>query len=165
MGWYVPYSPAAHQALIALQCVVSKWPFNSVSDPFYAQEVQMLCPGTKLSSPSTVSCDILAMYENGLKIVKWYFSVSLDILCDTTPDPLDRELAGAVHLVIDGWTSPQMASYLGIVVMWFSGGMLHHWNLEILEFIWYIKLLHSSREISATSHIQFKKQSHQSTLG
>ena len=50
----LPYSPAAHRTLIALRCATSRQPFNSVSDPFYACEVQMLCPGTKLPSPSTV---------------------------------------------------------------------------------------------------------------
>jgi len=130
------YSPAAHRALIALRCAVSKRPFNSVSDPLYAQEVQMLRPGTKLPSPSTVSRDIAAMYEGGSNIVKRYFSVSLDILSSTNPNLLDQGFTGAVHLVIDGWTSPLMASYLGIVVMWFSGGILHR---RILEFIRYVK--------------------------
>ena len=123
----------------------------------------MLRPGTKLPSPSTVSRDIAAMYENGSEIVKWYFSVSLDILYNTIADPLNQEFTGAVHLVIDGWTSPLMVSYLGIVVMWFSGGMLHR---RILEFVRYVKPLHSNEEILMMLHAsQFEKQSHRSTLG
>ena len=75
----IPYSSAAHRVLIALRCATSKRLFNSVSDEFYAREVQMLRPGTKLPSPSTVSHDIAKMYENGSHMVKQYFLVSLDI--------------------------------------------------------------------------------------
>lgn len=103
------------------------------------------------------------MYENGLGVVKWYFSVSLDIPYNTIADHLDQEFIGAVHLVIDGWTSPLMASYLGIVVMWFSGGMLHR---RILEFVRYAKLSHPSGEILMMLCVpQFEEQPHQSTLG
>lgn len=42
-----------------------------------------------------------------------------------------------VHLVIDGWTSPLMSSYLGIVIVWFSEGVLHR---RILEFIRYVSI-------------------------
>jgi len=158
----VPYSPAAHRALIALRCAVSKRPFNSVSDPFYAQEVHMLRPGTKLPSPSTVSRDVAAMYENGSEIVKQYFSVSSNILSGSTADPFDQEFVGAVHLVIDGWTSPLMASYLGIVVTWFSGGMLHRW---ILEFVRYVRPSHSCEGILTMLHVsQFEEQPHRSAL-
>ena len=107
----------------------------------------MLRPGTKLPSPSTVSRDIAAMYEDGSKIVKQYFSVSLDALSSTVADSPYQEFAGAVHLVIDGWTSPLMASYLGIVVMWFSGGVLHR---RILEFIRYIQISPSNHGYSLT---------------
>jgi len=37
-----------------------------------------------------------------------------------------------VHLVIDGWTSPLVASFLGIVVVWCDGGVIYR---AILEFI------------------------------
>lgn len=75
----IPYLPAAHCTLIALWCATLRWPFNAVSDPLYASEVQMLCPGTKLPSPSTISCDVIALYEDGSKIVRQHFSVSRDI--------------------------------------------------------------------------------------
>jgi hypothetical protein len=37
-----------------------------------------------------------------------------------------------IHLVLDGWTAPIVASFLGIVVVWFSDGIVHR---AILEFI------------------------------
>ena len=38
----------------------------------------------------------------------------------------------AVHVVLDGWTAPLVSSYLGIVVVWYSEGVIHR---AILEFI------------------------------
>jgi len=49
------YSRSKHCALIAARCASSRRPFNSVSDPYYIQEVRMLCPEATLPSPQTVS--------------------------------------------------------------------------------------------------------------
>jgi hypothetical protein len=74
------YSEAKHRALIALRCASSHRPFRSVKDPFYVHEVEMLRPGTKLPSPSTVSRDVCALYDRGAHFVKDYFAVST--VCD-----------------------------------------------------------------------------------
>jgi len=74
------YSRSKHRALIAARCASSKRPFNSVADPYYVQEVEMLRPGTKLPSPAMVSRDIGAMYKFGAEVVREYFSV-----CDSLP--------------------------------------------------------------------------------
>ncbi|KZS99691.1 uncharacterized protein LAESUDRAFT_718541, partial [Laetiporus sulphureus 93-53] len=42
------------------------------------------------------------------------------------------EPTSTVHLIIDGWTAPFVASYLGIIIVWFDGTRL--WR-AILEFI------------------------------
>ncbi|KIJ06880.1 hypothetical protein PAXINDRAFT_91339, partial [Paxillus involutus ATCC 200175] len=39
---------------------------------------------------------------------------------------------GSIHLVIDGWTSPFSALYLGVVVVWFAEGKI--WR-SVLEFL------------------------------
>ncbi|KAF9789383.1 hypothetical protein BJ322DRAFT_980892, partial [Thelephora terrestris] len=69
------YSRSKHHALIAARCASSRRPFNSVSDPYYIQEVQMLCPEANLPSPQTVSRDVLAMYSFGAEAVRNYFLV------------------------------------------------------------------------------------------
>ncbi|KAG1815862.1 hypothetical protein EV424DRAFT_1325158 [Suillus variegatus] len=71
------YTQAAHHALIALRCAVSKRPFNSVTDPHYLAEVQLLWPGIIIPNPCTVACDVSVIYLEGLKHVKVYFSVCL----------------------------------------------------------------------------------------
>lgn len=70
------YSPARHRALIALRCAASRRPFNTVADPYYLQEVELLRPGTVVPNPRTVSRDVLAIYQKAAIGVKEYFSVS-----------------------------------------------------------------------------------------
>ncbi|KAG5649142.1 hypothetical protein H0H81_005989, partial [Sphagnurus paluster] len=111
------YSPAAHCALIALCCAHNHRSFESVADKFYAVEVEMLRPSTSLPHPTTVSRDIKAIYEEGSIGVREYF----------------KKRGRNVHLVIDGWTAPLVASYLGICVVWYDGGKIHHAILELKE--------------------------------
>src|SRR5262245_20565383 len=63
-------------AIIAMCCAASKHPFQSVSDPYYIQEVEMLHPRTELPSPSTVSHNVRAIFEDGSNKVKEYFEVA-----------------------------------------------------------------------------------------
>jgi len=79
-GSTIPYSPAAHCALIALRCAKSGRPINFVADKDYIREVQMLHPGTIPPHPSTVQCDLLAIYEQTSIVVKNYFAVWFFIL-------------------------------------------------------------------------------------
>ncbi|KAJ7829498.1 hypothetical protein B0H14DRAFT_2366573 [Mycena olivaceomarginata] len=119
------YTPARHRALIALRCASSHRPFNSVADPYYLEEVELLRAGTKVPAPITVSRDVQILYREGAKKVKEYFKVSFNSIEAQNYD-------GAIHAVIDGWTAPFVASYLGIVIIWFNAGKIHR---AILEFI------------------------------
>lgn len=69
------YTKARHRTLIALRCAIDKRPYDSISDELYIEEVDLLRPGTKLPSPSTVSRDVQALYSEGGKRVKEYFAV------------------------------------------------------------------------------------------
>jgi len=37
-----------------------------------------------------------------------------------------------IHIALDGWTAPLVASYLGLVVIWYQDGKIYR---AILEFI------------------------------
>ncbi|KAF5315255.1 hypothetical protein D9619_006958 [Psilocybe cf. subviscida] len=110
------YTYATHRALIALRCAKNFRPFNMVTDSDYILEVLLLRPGTKIPDPSTVSRDIKHIYEQMALHVKNYF-LNID---------------GPVHLVLDGWTSPLIFAYLGLVIIWYADGNIHR---TILEFI------------------------------
>lgn len=71
----IPYSAAAHRALIALRCAKNARPLNSVLDDDYQLEVEMLQPGTKIPHPMTVQQDLLHIYMQASIAVKNYFLV------------------------------------------------------------------------------------------
>jgi len=72
----IPYSPAAHRALIALRCAKNSRPFNTVTDEEYQLEVSLLRPNTTIPSPITVSRDINTIYLQMSRHVQQYFKVS-----------------------------------------------------------------------------------------
>lgn len=44
-----------------------------------------------------------------------------------------QNFAGFVHLALDGWTSPLVSSYLGIILIWYASGKIHRAVLEYLH--------------------------------
>ncbi|KAF8835609.1 hypothetical protein BDN67DRAFT_912737 [Paxillus ammoniavirescens] len=72
----LPYSVAAHRAIIALRCAKNQHPFNMVKDKYYLMEVEMLQPGTVVPHPTTVSLDIKDLYKALAVDVREYFIVS-----------------------------------------------------------------------------------------
>ena len=69
------YTEHRHRALIALRCAASHRAFNTIEDPLYLEEIEMLRPGTKVPSTSTVSRDLQTLYQKGSRLVADYFSV------------------------------------------------------------------------------------------
>ncbi|KAF5354023.1 hypothetical protein D9756_006943 [Leucocoprinus leucothites] len=107
---YIPYSESAHRAIISLQCAVNQCPFNSVKDGLYRLEVAMLRKGTVLPSPEQVGRDTRLLYREVSGIL----------------------ITSGIHLVLDGWTAPIIASYLGLVIIWSEQGTIYR---TVLEFI------------------------------
>ena len=117
------YSRSKHHALIAARCASSKRPFNSVSDPYYIQEVQMLRPETILPSPQTVSRDVLTMYLSGARAVHDYFSVCNFSFSDV-PIPTDYAEAQWCHPSCNGWVD---VAHLGML-SWNCGHLVLPWQ-------------------------------------
>ena len=132
---HIPYSPANHRTLLALRCAKNMRPFNFVSDPLYIAEVNMLRPGTKLPDPTTVSRDVKLLYEQLSMHVSDYFQVIYFLFPRESFSYLtnSQKLAPAIHLVVDGWTAPLVASFLGLVVVWCEKGVLHRIVLEFIR--------------------------------
>lgn len=71
----IPYSEAAHRAIIALRCAKHARAINSVLDDDYLMEIEMLRPGTRVPKPMTVQRDLLHIYAQASIAVKNYFLV------------------------------------------------------------------------------------------
>lgn len=77
----------------------------------------MLRPGTKLPHPSTVSNDVRALHAFAAQRVRHYFA----------------DFDGVVHCAMDRWSSPLVASYLGVVISWWRDGKLRRATLDFLK--------------------------------
>ncbi|KAF8701461.1 protein dimerization, partial [Rhizoctonia solani] len=72
--------------------------FDSLTDKFHQQEVDYLHPGTKLLLSKTLLRDIKLIHTQFVPKIKEYFA----------------SISGAVHVAVNGWTSPTSESYLGV---------------------------------------------------
>ena len=46
-----------------------------------------------------------------------------------------KALKRTIHLVLDGLTAPIVASFLGIVVVWFQEGVIYHAVLDFIRLV------------------------------
>jgi hypothetical protein len=107
-----------------------------VLDEDYQAEVQMLRPGTEIPHPITISRDARTVYLELSKRVREYFVVNTNFFtsCSLSLSAFQCR-NNTVHIVMDGWTAPIVASFLGIVVVWYESGKIHRAILEFIRFV------------------------------
>lgn len=71
------YSEAMHRAIVVLHCAHSKRSFQSLKDPWYLAEVELLRPGTRVPSPQMGQRDLLVLHEAFIPRLTAYFVVGL----------------------------------------------------------------------------------------
>ncbi|KAI1782397.1 hypothetical protein LXA43DRAFT_845936, partial [Ganoderma leucocontextum] len=84
------YSKAKFRFLLAIWCARHHRPFSVVEDPEFRKLVRMLYARAEIPSRISVSRDIQQR----------------------------RALPGKIHLCVDGWTSPNYMSFLGVTAHW-----------------------------------------------
>jgi hypothetical protein len=60
-----------------------------------------------------------------------------------------KALNSTIHLVLDGWTAPIVASFLGLVVVWFHEGVIYR---AVLEFIRLVLIFVTIHGFAASMH-------------
>ncbi|KAI0749933.1 hypothetical protein C8Q80DRAFT_1101255, partial [Daedaleopsis nitida] len=114
------YSPAHLHFLLAMWCACRHHPFTIVDNPEFLSILRMLYGKVEVPSRVTVSRDIqLILDETLAKLIQQFES-----------------LDGKVHLCVDGWTSPNIISFLGMTAHWHEAGEIRY---VILEFIRYVR--------------------------
>ena len=83
-------------------------PFAIVEDEPLQHLFRMLYDRVKIPSDTTVSRDVREVFQIAKKAVKAYLSAQ----------------KVAIHVVFDGWTAPNVLSFLGVVVAFESNGEL-----------------------------------------
>ncbi|RPD52433.1 hypothetical protein L227DRAFT_514796 [Lentinus tigrinus ALCF2SS1-6] len=114
----VTYSWPQVRYLIAMWCVCSHCPFSIVEDREFQKLLQMLYLKIRLPSHFTIARDIRVITDSAETSLIKLFKVSTDSL---------------VHLCVDGWTSPNVFSYLGITVHWHHQASIHHVLLDYVQ--------------------------------
>jgi len=71
----------------------------------------------------------MLMAQRLFESISLYVTFLFNVL--TTNNSLQKR-DRVIHIALDGWTAPLVASYLGLVVIWYQDGKIYR---AILEFI------------------------------
>lgn len=96
------YQKELLRVYIGLWTATSYRPFTIVKDPYFIKIVQMFNPKAEIPSDTTISRDVKEFHKIGKVNLKAFIN----------------QLPGAVHIALDGWSSPNTISYLGIVLLY-----------------------------------------------
>lgn len=110
------YSKAELRYLITLWVSSCHRPFAIINDPPLQRILKMLFAKVDIPSPSTVSRDVKEAFTIAKKNV----------------GSILQSYSGKLHIGVDGWTSPNVFSFLGVVVYMVKEGKIRS---HILDFI------------------------------
>ena len=111
------YTPFRHRTCLVLWVARRGRSFAIVSDEELLKIFAKLNPNVKTVSCWTLSCDVKDVH-------------------DLTRDAIIKLLAtvvGKVHVMADGWTSPNTISFIGIVIQFVLDGKLHMLTLDFVK--------------------------------
>ncbi|KAG8745576.1 hypothetical protein FRC10_007754, partial [Ceratobasidium sp. 414] len=111
------FTQAYFRALVVMWCAVNHRPFNAVSDPLFIDIIHLLRPSAHVPCPQTISSDLTRIYNRLSTDVRESF----------------QETETAMHLAIDGWSSPLKASFLALILFWRENGMLWSTTLDFIH--------------------------------
>lgn len=134
------YNPSKHRMKIALWVARRHRPFSIVQDDELLDIFNDLNSQCVTPSRVTVSWDVKEIFRMSqakvaaLLQVCFFFFIPLLYRCirRITDILVCEAYPGKLHLCVDGWTSPQVVSFLGATVHWIRDGQIHS---IILDFI------------------------------
>ena len=113
------YKPARHRAHLVLWIACRHRPYTIIADPKLLDIFTDLHAACKTPSQSTISGDIKGAH--GL-----------------VHDVVVKKLAaaeGKVHILADGWTSPNTIAFIGIVVQFVEGLSITSFMLDYVRYV------------------------------
>lgn len=100
-------------------------PHSIIEDRELRQILTMLFAAVHIHSRQTVSKDISDMYERSRRAIALHL----------------RSLPHRIHLTLDGWTSSNIISFLGVTVRYFEKGTIHGFVLDFVRYAGIFKIL------------------------
>lgn len=139
-GQGTQYSYARVRFYLAMWCARRHRPFTIVEDPELLMLLKMLYGCVELPKRLTVSRDIQFIHTTSKTRLVIMFKVHHFRLVQPRPYVLiysPQGLPCRIHICVDGWTSPNILSFLGIMAHWHNSGKIRH---IILDFVRYVRV-------------------------
>src|SRR3984957_6353244 len=111
------YTAHRFRYLLAIWCARRHRPFNIVADPELRKLFKMLYGQVHIPHPVTISRDVLEIF----------------ILSKERVAALLKDYPGRLHVGVDGWTSPNVFSFLGITVHRAVGPNIKSFVLDFIK--------------------------------
>jgi hypothetical protein len=130
------YSDAAFRYLMTTWVIKHHRPFTIVDDGPLREAFQMLFSKVKVPSANTVSRDVREVHRLSKANVIALLAVSIfymPIIVFKTNVLFLQTHKGCFHIAFDGWTSPNVISYLGVVVTYAHNGGIRSFILDFIR--------------------------------
>jgi hypothetical protein len=124
--------------LVAMLCARRGRPFSIVEDPEFREIIAMLNDKAAVHSHQTVARDLGDIYS----ITRTALIARL------------KRVRGRIHIGVDGWTSPNVFSFLGITIKYLLDSKI---QAHILDFIKYVIFLSELQCITNTCKFRMSK--------
>ena len=129
----VTYSWGKIRYLLAMWVVCSHHPFSIVENKYLHEILQMLYPRVHLPSRFTLSRDVQTV-KNVIKMFEVRILALPQLPLRLMTLLALQKLPGKVHICVDGWTFPNVFSFLSITAHWHVNGKIEHIILEYLRY-------------------------------
>lgn len=120
----LPSTPFSSFTIGRFRYLVAAWaarrarPFVIIEDEELREIFLMLYSATELHSHQTVARDISDMYERSRVVIARHL----------------QSIKHRLHLTLDGWTSPNVFSFLGVTVVYFDKGEISGFILDFVRY-------------------------------
>ena len=96
-------------------------PYAIIEDEYFRDILLILNPTVQIHSRQTVARDITDMYERSRLAVATHL----------------QSIRHRLHLTLDGWTSPNVFSFLGVTVRYFEKGDICSFVLDFVKYVYF----------------------------
>jgi hypothetical protein len=128
------YSAPKLRYLLAMWCAWCHRPFSITTNPELVELFQMLYAQVEIPHPITISHDVREIFSICRKKVARVLEVRVCVVTDSIIlTSITQDYPGWLHIGVDGWTSPNVFSFLGITVHWVISGRIESFILDFIR--------------------------------
>ena len=136
------YTKSEFRYLVSLWVMQCHRPFAIIEDPPLLRMLRMLYAKVDVPSATTVSRDVKEIFRISKVNVGKFLQVGLSFNISLLFSNVVQSFSGKLHIGVDGWTSPNVFAFLGILVHGEKEGKLFSLILDFIRYV-LLFLLHS----------------------